>query len=332
MVESATATTVDGIVRGLAELKLGIGRALDEMEAQLTTEARRLADLRQAIEIETRNLEELHQIQAEAGSLAALIAAQEEKRRAFAREIEEKIAAFEAEMQARRAQWKREQEEYERTRKERDEQLRKERAREEEEYDYTLKLTRKKEQDDYAARRAEQEKELQARRATLEKGWAEREAALAAREAELAELRARRGHAAGHRTRRTGGRGARHRAPHRPAPLRERAPGQGGGDRTPAQGPTHRIARRQDPRAGRAHPRTVAQGRRGSRLGAGHRAQGAGERRSPARSGCPSGRRDEMTPHDHDRWQAPPAQAAPPHRRRARQAIWAGVRLGVLLT
>lgn len=191
VVETATATTVEGIVKGLAELKLGIGRALDDLETQLTTEARRLAELRQAIEVETAHLSEIHDIQAEAGSLAALLAAQEEKRGTFARAMEEKAAAFDGEQQERRAQWKREQEEYERGRKERDEQLRKQRAREEEEYAYTLQLARKKEEDDYTTRRAQQEQELEARRLTLEKSWAERESTLGARESELAELRAR---------------------------------------------------------------------------------------------------------------------------------------------
>ncbi len=189
VVETASATTVEGVVKGLADLKLSIGNALDQVETRLVSEARRLGELRRAIEIERRNLEELHQIQAEAGSLAALIAAQEEKRQDFEREMEARSAAFESEMQVKRAQWKREQEEYERARKEREEQVKRERAREEEEYGYAIRLARKKDEDEYAARRAAEDKALEERRAALEKDWAEREAALAAREQELRELR-----------------------------------------------------------------------------------------------------------------------------------------------
>jgi len=191
IVAEAHGNTMEGIVKGLAELKLGIGKSLDELESQLLAEARRLAVMRQAFEIENKNLEEIHQIQAEANSLAALIDAQKEKKREFEADVETKAAAFETEMTQKRQLWKKEQEEFERVRKERDEQVKKERAREEEEYAYGIKLSRKKDEDDYASSKNAQEKALEEKRTSLEKSWSERENALALREQELADLRSR---------------------------------------------------------------------------------------------------------------------------------------------
>ena len=191
IVAEAHGNTMEGIVKSLAELKLAIGKSLDELESQLLAEARRLGVMRQAFEIENRNLEDIHQIQAEANSLSALIEAQKDKKREFEADVETKAAAFETEMTQKRLQWKKEQEEFERIRKERDDQAKKERAREEEEYAYGIKLTRKKDEDDYASRKNAQEKALEEKRVSLEKSWSEREGALAVREQELANLRSR---------------------------------------------------------------------------------------------------------------------------------------------
>lgn len=191
VVETAAQNSVERTVKGLADLKLAMSRALDEMEDQLIVEIKRLGGIRQAIEIERKNLQDIHEIRANADSLAALLLAQKEKREAFEREMEQKRADFEAEMAQKRLQWKREQDESERQRKERDEQVKRTREREEEQYSYSLQLQRKKDQDGYEARKAAQEKELEDRRLALERSWNEREGAMAAREKELADLKAR---------------------------------------------------------------------------------------------------------------------------------------------
>jgi chromosome segregation ATPase len=191
IVETAAQNSEERIVKGLADLKLRMTKALDEMEEQLIAEFKRLNGVRQAIDIEQKNLQEVHEIRATADGLAALLLAQREKKEAFERDMEQRRADFEAEMAQKRQQWKREQEEFERQKKEREEQVKRTREREEEEYTYNLKLQRKKDQDGYEARKAALEKELEDKRQALERSWAEREAALAAREKELADLRAR---------------------------------------------------------------------------------------------------------------------------------------------
>ncbi len=56
IVAKAHGNTLEGIVKSLAELKLAIGKSLDELESQLMAESRRLAMMRQAVEIESKNL------------------------------------------------------------------------------------------------------------------------------------------------------------------------------------------------------------------------------------------------------------------------------------
>jgi hypothetical protein len=191
IVETAAQNSVEKIVKGLADIKLAITKSLDEMEQQLIGEFKKLNGIRQAIDIEKKNLEEVHEIRLNADSLAALLLAQKEKKQAFETEIEQRKSDFDAEMTQKKLLWKKEQEDYERLKKEREEEVKKARQREEEEYTYNLKLQRKKDQDAYAASKATLEKELEEKRLTLEKTWSEREAALAAREKELADLKAR---------------------------------------------------------------------------------------------------------------------------------------------
>ncbi|MFO1350275.1 MAG: hypothetical protein U1F68_06175 [Gammaproteobacteria bacterium] len=191
VVESAARTSVEKIVKGLAEQKLTLTQSLDEVEEQLIGEFKKLKDIRQAIEIERKNLEEIHEIRAEADSLAVLLQVQKEKKQAFEAEVVQDRDDFDAEMAQKKLAWKKEQEDYERTKKERDEATKKARQREEEEYAYDLQLQRKKDQDTYAAKKAALEKELEEKRQALERNWSEREAALTTRETELADLRAR---------------------------------------------------------------------------------------------------------------------------------------------
>jgi hypothetical protein len=189
VVKAALENSVEHIVKRHADLKLEIVNSMDSLEEKLIKEYKKLTELQQAIEVQTKLLHELFQITAEADSLAALMLAQQEKEDAFDRQMEQKKGDFEAEMAQKRAQWKKDQDEYEMARKEREAQLKKERTREEEEYAYDLQLTRKKDSDEYEAKKAGLEKELTDRKASYERELAEREQAVVLREKELEELR-----------------------------------------------------------------------------------------------------------------------------------------------
>lgn len=189
VVKAALDNSVDHIVKRHADLKLEIVSSMDSLEEKLIREYKKLTELQQAIETQTKLLNELFQITAEAESLRALVLAQQEKEDTFDRQMEQKRDDFDAEMAQKRAQWKKDQDDYETAKKERDTQLKKERTREEEEYTYNLQLTRKKDTDDYEARKAALEKELVEKKASYERDLAERERVVASREKELEELR-----------------------------------------------------------------------------------------------------------------------------------------------
>ncbi|MGD9576648.1 MAG: hypothetical protein AB7Y74_00180 [Syntrophorhabdus sp.] len=191
IVKTALDNSVEHIVKRHADLKLEIVNSMDSLEEKLIKEYKKLTELQQAIEVQTKLLKELYQITAEAESLSALVLAQEEKENAFDLQMEQKKGDFEAEMAQKRAQWKKEQDEYEAAKKERDALLKKERTREEEEYAYNLQLTRKKDSDEYEAKKTALEKELAERKASYERELAERERAVAIREKELEEMKVR---------------------------------------------------------------------------------------------------------------------------------------------
>ncbi len=80
VVDKASAYTVENIVKGAAELKLKLGKALTDLAEQLAEEANKLTEIRQAIAIETQQLGEIHDIKISADTLADLIQAQEERK------------------------------------------------------------------------------------------------------------------------------------------------------------------------------------------------------------------------------------------------------------
>lgn len=181
----------ENIVTTLAQVKLSVSQNLSQLEKRLSEEYERLSDLQAAIKLETKNLEEVHEIRKNADSLAALLLAQKEYKARFEAEIEQKKSGLEREIEKKHEEWKLEQEQHQRESKEQELRSRKERAREEEEYRYATLLDRKKEQDSYEARKYGLEKDLAERKASFEKECAHREQILATGEAEYAQLKGR---------------------------------------------------------------------------------------------------------------------------------------------
>lgn len=190
VVEKASKYTVESIIKGLAELNIYVGKALNDLSRELTSEAGKLSEIREAIATETTHLEELHDIQLAADTLALLIKEHAEKKAAFEAERESDESELSFQMAEKRAEWKKEQEAYAAVLKENEARLKKEREREKEEYEYNLTLARKKEKDNYEAARAAQMKALEEERAKQEQELSAREATVRTQEAELSELRA----------------------------------------------------------------------------------------------------------------------------------------------
>lgn len=170
--------TVESVVQRISGLSLDITKALATLSEQLVEEVRGLTGVREAVEIEKRDLQKFHQIDVAATSLDQLVQDYTRKRE----ELEQEIAT-------QRAAWDEQFRNTERERKEQEESLRKQRARELEEYEYKKNQERKKAQDKYDEELRLLEKKNQEKQESLEKTWAARETAIREQEDELARLR-----------------------------------------------------------------------------------------------------------------------------------------------
>jgi hypothetical protein len=190
VVEKASTYTVESIIKGLANLNIYVGKALNDLSRELTVEANKLTEIREAIAVESKNLEELHDIHLAADTLASLIKEHAERKAAFEAERTKEESEFENLILEKKLDWKQEQDAYTAALKENEARLKKEREREREEYEYNLSLARKKERDAYEAQKAALQQSLAEQRQNQEREFSIREAALKAQESELAELRA----------------------------------------------------------------------------------------------------------------------------------------------
>jgi hypothetical protein len=157
-VKTASGINFESIVKDISNLKLNLSQALENIENILTSEWKKLKTVQEAISIEEQRLQDLFQIVVNADSLAALIQAQKEKKQKFEEEFLKEKGELEKDIEETRATWKKELEDSKKTQKEQIELLKQQRNREEEEYQYNLKLTRRKEQDAYNEAKTLQEK------------------------------------------------------------------------------------------------------------------------------------------------------------------------------
>jgi colicin import membrane protein len=176
--EAVTNVTVESVVQRISAMGLDITKALSGLSGQLTEEVQLLASVREAVELERKEIERLHKIDVAATALDQMV-------QDYTRQKQE----LETEISGRRAEWEAEALRAERERKEQEEALRKQRQREAEDFEYKKAQERKKTQDKYDEEIRAQEKKNQERQESLEKSWQQREAALKEREEELARLR-----------------------------------------------------------------------------------------------------------------------------------------------
>jgi hypothetical protein len=190
VVERASKYTVETIIKGLADLNIYVGKALNDLSRELTTEADKLSEIRDAIAIETKSLEERYDIHLAADTLAGLIKDHQEKKAAFETERAEAEQEFNFQMAEKRFEWKKEQEAYAGALRDNETRVKKEREREREEYEYNLTLARKKDIDAYEAQKAALLKTMEDERSKQEREFKDRETAVKTQEVEIAELRA----------------------------------------------------------------------------------------------------------------------------------------------
>ena len=80
IVNDASQLSLEKIIKGLAEIKLEIGKTFDNLEEKLVAQYKKFTGLQEATDIETKGLEEIYEIKVDADSLAALLLAQKEKK------------------------------------------------------------------------------------------------------------------------------------------------------------------------------------------------------------------------------------------------------------
>jgi hypothetical protein len=187
--EKVSGITGESIVKSIHGLKSNLGNALDDILQGLTDEFKKLEEIRAAIALEKKSLEDLYALSANTDSLAAMLLAQKEKKERFEITMTEKEEAFANEMAEKKAQWELEKTRQKAGEKEYADDLAKRRKREEEEYAYDLKIKRQKEQDDHDTRKFQLDKDLVDKKAKFEQEISCREAELKSAEAELTELR-----------------------------------------------------------------------------------------------------------------------------------------------
>lgn len=187
-VEKADTLSLDGITRGIGDLKSELNKTFADLLQKLETELSKYDDLKQAVTAKEKELAEIYEIQKAASSLAALIEAQNQRRREFEREMEEKKQALIAEIDAGRNEWQSEKARYEEELKNRRAEDEKQRKREKEEYEYTFKREQAFARDKLEDERIKVEKELAEKREKIEKELSEREKSVAEKEKKISDL------------------------------------------------------------------------------------------------------------------------------------------------
>lgn len=190
-VQVADSLSTAGIAQEVGNLRAEIGKVLMELSDRMEEEIGKYLRLKRAVEARQQELKELSDIEKEALSLAALLAAQRERRERFESEMADKKQALEAETAATRAAWKDEQKAHEAELQAREAAEKKNRERDAEEYTYAFERQKRLAQEQFEYDKARMERESQLRRQELERDLTAREQTLNAKEAELNQLRER---------------------------------------------------------------------------------------------------------------------------------------------
>lgn len=187
ILSTASTYTVDSIVKGLADLQLEFGSIVIGLSEKLAKENSKLDELKLALEVETKHLQELQQIRVVADALDILNREHQEKLKTLEQNANNQKKGLEKEKNQTRKTWQQEQAEYEIKLQEQNELLAKERQQEIEDYQYRLELARKINTDAYQARKRNLERDLQESTQLKGKDWAEREKILTAQQPQFVE-------------------------------------------------------------------------------------------------------------------------------------------------
>jgi hypothetical protein len=108
----ASTYTVDGIVKGLADLQLEFGSIVRQLSEKLANENSKLDELKSAIEIETQHLQELQEIRIAADTVHILSQEHQEQLNVLRQNDSDRKQDLEKEITEQRKNWQQEQAEY----------------------------------------------------------------------------------------------------------------------------------------------------------------------------------------------------------------------------
>lgn len=189
VVDRAAQYTSENIIKGLAELQVSFGAAIEALADRLASEASKLDELKKAIAAEAARVEDLRHVRIAAEALEILhqddkkrLQALEDKFAADVRELEEKIAR-------QQELWAKEAADKATAQAEADATTAKDRKADQERYTYEIERQRRLVADEFAEERRLLERLLAETQAAKDKNWAEREKLLAAAAAEIEQLR-----------------------------------------------------------------------------------------------------------------------------------------------
>ncbi len=206
---AADVQTQEDPVRRLHDLRSDVGKKLSELAERLEAEVETYSRLKKAAAEKQAELNQLYDIEAAAGDLAVLIEAQRARKEQFdsdmtrqKEELESLLAGRKAEMEeeitATRKAWEEEKARRKAEMEEEAEKTARARQREQDEFDYSLKREREQRRNALEDELAALEREIASKREALlvetsakEEELQRREAAVAAGEEELRQLRGR---------------------------------------------------------------------------------------------------------------------------------------------
>jgi len=189
IIEEADGLSVEGVVKNIGQVRLDISGMLGKIAQELEEEVGRYRKVKDAVEIKTKELEEIFGIHKAAQSLAALIETQDKKRLDFEKEMGDRENAFEHEMKVLMLEREEDKKRYDARIKEQQAEDNRLRQREKEDYEYTSKREKQAAWDKFIDEQAKKEKEFQIKREVTEKQMAERDSRIKESEEELSSLR-----------------------------------------------------------------------------------------------------------------------------------------------
>lgn len=189
ILQAAAETSPEATIAAMSQLKITIGKTIDELTSNLTEQSHRFHELKRACELEEAKIEKNFEISVAAQTTEMMIEDYEKKNAELESLYKQRKEELDFDHEKQESALKERMLSLEIEFNEKKDMLQKKRKREQEDFDYNLAQTRKKEADDYALRASTQERELQDKKVELEKSWLEREKILKLAEKELQDLR-----------------------------------------------------------------------------------------------------------------------------------------------